>query len=470
YQEGKFHFAIAGLSGSGKSSLVNAFRGVLNETANAAAIGITETTTVVGRYPDPNPDKPCVWYDIPGAGTLTIKDWDYFNKQGLYIFDAIIVLFDNRFTATDIAILRNCERWKIPAFIVRSKSDQQIENLKKSSADRIEEDESLDEDERASRLETVLDVAIEKYKSQTRQNVKSNLKDDGLADQDVYLVSYKALLNVIRGKSTRGVLYLDEANLLAKVVEASKERRCPPAWSPRAEVSRSGVLEKAKNDLLNGIQPVVQPTEEEYTRTLKAYQYQEGKFHLAITGLSGSGKSSLINAFRGVLNETANAAAIDTTETTTVVGRYPDPNPDKPCVWYDIPGAGTLTIKDWDYFNKQGLYIFDAIIILFDNRFTATDIAILRNCGRWKIPTFIVRSKSDQQIENLKKSLADRIEEDESLDEDEQASQLETVLDVAIEEYKLQTRQSVKKNLKDAGLEDQDVYLVSYKALLNVVR
>ncbi|THU75355.1 P-loop containing nucleoside triphosphate hydrolase protein, partial [Dendrothele bispora CBS 962.96] len=126
---GKFHFAIAGLSGSGKSSLVNAFRGVLNQTAKAAATGITETTMVVGRYPDPNPDKPCIWYDVPGAGTLTIKDWDYFNKQGLYIFDAIIVLFDNRFTATDIAILRNCERWKIPTFIVRSKSDQQIENL-----------------------------------------------------------------------------------------------------------------------------------------------------------------------------------------------------------------------------------------------------------------------------------------------------------------------------------------------------
>ncbi|THU84145.1 P-loop containing nucleoside triphosphate hydrolase protein [Dendrothele bispora CBS 962.96] len=229
YQEGKFHFAVAGLSGSGKSSLVNAFRGVLNQTANAAATGFTETTVAVGRYPDPSPEKPCVWYDVPGAGTLTIKDWDYFNKQGLYIFDAIIVLFDNRFTATDIAILRNCERWKIPAFIVRSKSDYQIENIKRTLVDSIEEDELLDEDEQTSQLETVLDVAIERYKSQTRQSVEKNLKDSGLGDREVYLVSYKALLNTVRRKNTRSDLYLDETKLLTKLVEAAKNRRCPPA-------------------------------------------------------------------------------------------------------------------------------------------------------------------------------------------------------------------------------------------------
>ncbi|THU98487.1 hypothetical protein K435DRAFT_660782 [Dendrothele bispora CBS 962.96] len=237
YQEGKFHFAIAGLSGSGKSSLVNAFRGVLNQTASAAATGFTETTVVVGRYPDPNPEKPCVWYDVPGAGTLTIKDWDYFNKQGLYIFDAIIVLFDNRFTATDIAILRNCERWKIPAFIVRSKSDYQVENIKRTLVDSIEEDESLDEDEQASRLETVLDVAIEGYKSQTRQSVEKNLKDSGLGSQEVYLVSYKALLNTVRRKNTKNVLYLDEAKLLTRLVEAAKERHCPPASQQLGETS-----------------------------------------------------------------------------------------------------------------------------------------------------------------------------------------------------------------------------------------
>ncbi|KAF5309639.1 hypothetical protein D9758_019126, partial [Tetrapyrgos nigripes] len=171
--------------------------------------------------------------------------------------------------------------------------------------------------------------------------------------------------------------------------------------------------EKAKDMLKKGpgIQPVSWPTPKEYVRMLKARQYQEGKFHFAVAGLSGSGKSSLVNAFRGILDRNMKAAATGITETTSVIGRYPDPNPERPFIWYDIPGAGTLKTPDWEYFNQQGLYIFDGIIILTDNRFTATDIAILRNCARWNIPSFIVRSKSDQHIQNLEKELKEAIEE-----------------------------------------------------------
>jgi len=227
---------------------------------------------------------------------------------------------------------------------------------------------------------------------------------------------------------------------------------------------------KAKDDLANGIQPITWPTAEEYVRTLEARQYQDGKFHFAIAGLPGSGKSSLVNAFRGVLNDTPGSAATGLTETTVDIGRYPDSDPQRQFIWYDIPGAGTLAIKDWDYFNKQGLYVFDAIIVLFDNRFTATDIAILRNCARWKIPTFIVRSKSDQQIQNIKDTLINKIEAEETMDDDERDSRLEGVLDTAIADYMSMTRQTVQKGLKEADLEDQQVYMISYKALLSVTK
>lgn len=46
--------------------------------------------------------------DVPEEGTLSIPDWRYFIDQGLYVFDCIVVLFDNRFTETDVTILRNC--------------------------------------------------------------------------------------------------------------------------------------------------------------------------------------------------------------------------------------------------------------------------------------------------------------------------------------------------------------------------
>jgi predicted GTPase len=43
-----------GLSGTGKSSLINAFRGISNKHPDAAKTGIVETTTDVVGYSDHN--------------------------------------------------------------------------------------------------------------------------------------------------------------------------------------------------------------------------------------------------------------------------------------------------------------------------------------------------------------------------------------------------------------------------------
>lgn len=45
YTEGSLHFAIAGVAGSGKSSLINAVRCLHNKKAGAAPTGVVETTT-----------------------------------------------------------------------------------------------------------------------------------------------------------------------------------------------------------------------------------------------------------------------------------------------------------------------------------------------------------------------------------------------------------------------------------------
>ncbi|KAF5309638.1 hypothetical protein D9758_012413 [Tetrapyrgos nigripes] len=226
YQEGDFNFAVAGLSGSGKSFLVNPFRGILDRNTKAAATGITETTSVIGRYPDPNPDHPFIWYDIPGADTLKVSDWEYFNQQGLYVFDVILILFDNRFTATDITILRNCAHWNIPSFIVRSKSDQYIQNLEKGLKEAVEE-EVIDTDERRVQLEGIPKAALEEYTTKTRRSVKENLLAADLQNQRVYLISSAAVRSLIRGVATGVLRYLDEEDLITDIVKAVKERRFP---------------------------------------------------------------------------------------------------------------------------------------------------------------------------------------------------------------------------------------------------
>ncbi|KAG1805675.1 interferon-inducible GTPase-domain-containing protein [Suillus subaureus] len=205
--------------------------------------------------------------------------------------------------------------------------------------------------------------------------------------------------------------------------------------------------EEAERKLAEGIQPVVTPTPDEVRTVKQIAQYREDLFHIAVAGAAAGGKSSLINAFRGLRNMDINigAAATGVVETTTVMARCPDPNTEYPYVWYDVPGAGTMTTPDWQYFNDQGLYIYDCIIVLFDSRFTMTDIAILIHFRRFKIPTYIVRSKADQHIRNLMKDKG----YDSDHDEDRKLHYHN-----ARQQFIQETRQSVKDNLENANIPD----------------
>jgi GTP-binding protein EngB required for normal cell division len=221
--------------------------------------------------------------------------------------------------------------------------------------------------------------------------------------------------------------------------------------------------EDAERRLREGIQPVLTPTPQEILAAQAKIQYQENLFHFAVAGRAGGGKSSLINAFRGLSNREAGSARTGVTETTLTVGRYPDPDERCQHVWYDLPGAGTIKIPDWQYFNAQGLYVFDCIVVLFDNRFTHTDIAILLNGRRFKIPTYIVRSKADQHIRNIMKEMG--YESD-----DEDRSQRLTLYMAAREQLVDETRRNVKANLAEANLPDQKVYVVSSSCLQAVAK
>ncbi|KAI6121054.1 P-loop containing nucleoside triphosphate hydrolase protein [Pisolithus croceorrhizus] len=220
YQDNLFHFAIAGVSGSGKSSLINAFRGLRNKDVGAAATGIVETTSTVDRYPDPNPRNPFVWYDIPGAGTLQQSDWLYFNSQGLFVFDCIIVLFDARFTTTDIAILKNCQRFQIPTYIVRSKADTHIRNIMRD----IGYDSSSDD--RARRTE-LYNTAREQYIKETRATVQRNLREADLPDQKVYIVCNTTVFSTVKDR-TLAPKTIDELDLMRDLLEEARSRRCVP--------------------------------------------------------------------------------------------------------------------------------------------------------------------------------------------------------------------------------------------------
>ena len=240
--------------------------------------------------------------------------------------------------------------------------------------------------------------------------------------------------------------------------EQEQVARAAQQEADRAAQTAREAREKAERNLREGIRPIIVPTQAQHEATKQRLDYRQGFFHFAVAGIAGCGKSSLINAFRGLRNRDTGAAAVGVIETTLEVVRYPDARPDVPYVWYDVPGAGTLAIPDWQYFTDQGLYIFNCIIVLIDSRFTATDIAILRNCVRFQIPSFIVRSKSKQHIANIASDMADQD------DDDDEARPRR-----ARERYIQDTRNNVAQTLENAGLLAQRVYLIDKEDLVKAV-
>ncbi|KAI5836878.1 P-loop containing nucleoside triphosphate hydrolase protein [Morchella snyderi] len=226
-----YAFAVAGISGVGKSSLINVFLG-----EKIAATGAVETTTKINRYPEPGQEahrRSNVWYDIPGAGTLEIPGWQYFNQQCLFIFDLIIVVIGDRFTETDVQILKHCKRFRIPSILVRSKADQHISNM---MADLQDVHNKVPKPQRVLYQQCRM-----KFIAQTHASVDAQLRLSGLPPQRVFIVStrgqafgkaYAELGNVMTVGMDDLALreemekFIDEVDLISEILTTARNRRC----------------------------------------------------------------------------------------------------------------------------------------------------------------------------------------------------------------------------------------------------
>ncbi|XP_077083581.1 interferon-inducible GTPase 5-like [Siphateles boraxobius] len=157
------NIAVTGKAGSGKSSFVNALRGIREDDDGAAPTGVTETTMEVTMYEHPTMPNVKIW-DLPGIGTPNFKANKYLKDVKFKNYDFFIILNSERFTQNDIMLAKEIRKQKKNYYFVRSKIDNDI---------RAEErKKGFDE---------------QKVLSIIREDCQKNLKDMG--EPKVYLIS-----------------------------------------------------------------------------------------------------------------------------------------------------------------------------------------------------------------------------------------------------------------------------------------
>lgn len=125
----ELNIGVTGESGSGKSTFVNAFRGLGNEEKGSAETGFEETTMEPKDYIHPNFKNVRLW-DLPGIGTPNFKAKDYLKLVKFERYDFFIIISSDRFKEHHSLLAEEIVRLRKTFYFVRSKIDQSIDSEK----------------------------------------------------------------------------------------------------------------------------------------------------------------------------------------------------------------------------------------------------------------------------------------------------------------------------------------------------
>ncbi|XP_066575401.1 interferon-inducible GTPase 5-like [Amia ocellicauda] len=121
----ELNIAITGESGSGKSTFVNAFRGIGDDDVASAPTGVVETTMKPTPYPHPCYPNIKVW-DLPGIGTPNFKANEYLEQVSFERYDFFIIIASEWFKTSNVQLAIGIQEMKKRFYFVRSKIDDSL--------------------------------------------------------------------------------------------------------------------------------------------------------------------------------------------------------------------------------------------------------------------------------------------------------------------------------------------------------
>ena len=124
---------------------------------------------------------------------------------------------------------------------------------------------------------------------------------------------------------------------------------------------------------------------------------ERGKRKLAITGRSGTGKSTFINTIGNVKPGDDSFAKTGSGNTTLLPTLYMHPKNDQ-IAFYDLPGHSTIQFKKEDYISAMKISDYDFVFIFFDKVLSEDDLWLAGELRKMGKPFALVRSMIDNDI------------------------------------------------------------------------
>lgn len=137
------NIAVTGESGAGKSSFINALRGIRPEEEGAAEVGVVETTMKRTPYQHPKIKTLTLW-DLPGIGTQKFPPKDYLEVMKFKEYDFLIIVSATRFTKLELDLVKAIRIMKKNYYFVRTKVDIDLENEKRSKPRTFDREKTLE--------------------------------------------------------------------------------------------------------------------------------------------------------------------------------------------------------------------------------------------------------------------------------------------------------------------------------------
>ncbi|EPQ20464.1 Interferon-inducible GTPase 5 [Myotis brandtii] len=163
----RLDIGVTGAIGSGKSTFVNAIRGLGDEDPKSAGTGVVEMTVEPTPYPHPKYFNIIIW-DLPGIDTPTFQADEYLQRVLVDRYDFFIIITPDSFTARHAQLARGLLEQGKAFYFVRSK---------------------VDVDLAASRSRRPSTFSEQRVLRQIREDCWQRLEAEGLQDPKVFLLS-----------------------------------------------------------------------------------------------------------------------------------------------------------------------------------------------------------------------------------------------------------------------------------------